>query len=239
MTITSKTILITGASRGVGRALVDEALERGAKRVYAGTRGAFRHADERVTALKLDVTNDSDIRRAAHEVASLDVLINCAGVAGQDDLTDSDLIQQHLNVNFLGPLRVTQALVPLLKRSRGAIINVLSVAALAPVPVIPAYSISKAAALSMTQAFRTYLAGEGVTVHGVFLGPVDTDMTRGFEIPKVSPEAAARGIFDGFENDEEDIFPDPASRPLMEGWRNGVVKVLEKQNAALLAGASR
>ena len=112
-------------------------------------------------------------------------------------------------------------------------------AALAPVPVIPAYSISKAAALSMTQAFRAYLAGEGVTVHGVFLGPVDTDMTRGFEIPKVSPEAAARGIFDGFENGEEDIFPDPASRPLMEGWRNGVVKVLEKQNAALLAGASR
>ncbi len=238
MNIEQKTILITGANRGIGRALVDEALERGAKRVYAGTRTPLRPADERVSALTLDVTNDSQIRKAAQEIPALDVLVNCAGVAGYDDLTDSDVIRLHLDVNFLGPFKVTRAFLPLLKRSKGALVNVLSMAALAPVPVIPSYSISKAAALSMTQSFRAFLAGEGVTVHGVFLGPVDTDMTRSFEIPKISPEAAARGIFDGFENGEEDIFPDPASRRLTEGWRNGVVKALERQNAALLAGAS-
>src|SRR5262249_42268195 len=102
MNLANRTVLITGANRGIGRALVDEALRRGAKRVYAGTRSTLQHADKRVTPLMLDVTNDSHIERAAHEVEMLDVVINCAGVAGYDNLTDPDVIQQHLNVNFLG-----------------------------------------------------------------------------------------------------------------------------------------
>jgi len=237
MNLANKTVLITGANRGIGRALVNEALKRGAKRVYAGTRGTLQHPDKRVTALTLDVTNDSHIQQATHDVEMLDVVINCAGVAGYDNLTDPDVIKQHLDVNFLGPFRVTRAFLPLLKRSKGAIVNILSLAALAPLPVIPSYSISKAAALSMTQSLRAYLAGQGVTVHAVFLGPVDTDMTRGFEIPKASPEAAAVGIFDGLEKGEEDIFPDPASSTMTEGWRTGVVKALERQNAAFLPRA--
>ena len=86
----------------------------------------------------------------------------------------------------------------------------------------------------MTQSLRALLASEGVTVHAVFLGPIDTDMNRGFEIPKASPESAAQGIFDGLENGEEDIFPDSASRPLSEGWRAGVVKSLEREFAAFV-----
>ena len=239
MNVAEKTILITGASRGIGRALVEEALERGAKRVYAGTRSPLQHADERVTRLALDVTSPSQIRKAAEEVGTLDVLINNAGIALYDDLSDSDVIKKHLDVNFLGPFNVTRAFLPLLKRSKGAIVNILSLAGLAPLPVIPSYSISKAAELSMTQSLRAYLAGQGVTVHGVFLGPVDTDMTRGFEIPKASPEDAARGIFDGLENGEEDIFPDPASRTVTDGWRAGIVKALERQYAAFVPGESR
>jgi short-subunit dehydrogenase len=129
---------------------------------------------------------------------------------------------------------MTQAFLPRLKHAKGAILNVLSLAALAPVPVTPSYSISKAAAHSLTQTLRAYLAGKGVTVHAVMLGPVDTDMTRGFDIPKAAPEAVARGIFDGLERGEEDIFPDPVSQIMAEGWRNGVVKAFEHQYASFL-----
>jgi NAD(P)-dependent dehydrogenase (short-subunit alcohol dehydrogenase family) len=129
---------------------------------------------------------------------------------------------------------VTRAALPLLKRSKGAIVNNLSLMALAPLPVVPAYSISKAAAFSMTQSLRALLAGEGVTVHGVLLGPVDTDVTRGFEIPNAWPELVAVGIFDGLENGEEDIFPDPASQSIAEAWRSGVAKAFERQYAGFV-----
>jgi NAD(P)-dependent dehydrogenase (short-subunit alcohol dehydrogenase family) len=234
MNIANKTVLITGANRGIGRALVNEALKRGAKRVYAGTRGALQNADERVTPLTLDVTSASQIQRAVDEVETLDVLINNAGVAIYDDLSNLDVIEQHLAVNFLGLLKVTQAFLPLLKRSKGAIVNNLSLAGLAPLPVIPSYSISKAAAFNMTQSLRALLAGQGVTVHAVVLGPVDTDMNRGFNIAKASPESAAQGIFDGLEKGEEDIFPDPASQSVADGWRTGAAKALERQFAAFV-----
>jgi NAD(P)-dependent dehydrogenase (short-subunit alcohol dehydrogenase family) len=234
MNIAQKTVLITGANRGIGRALVNEALRRGAKRVYAGTRSALQRADARVTPLTLDVTSDSQIQRAAGEVGTLDVLINNAGVAIYDDLSNSDVIEQHLAVNLLGIFKVTRAFLPLLRRSKGAIVNNLSLAALATLPVVPAYSISKTAAFNMTQSLRALLAAQGVTVHAVFLGPVDTDMNRGFEIPKASPESAAVGIFDGLEKGEEDIFPDPASRSVAEGWRTGVAKALEREYAAFV-----
>jgi short-subunit dehydrogenase len=111
-------------------------------------------------------------------------------------------------------------------------------AAFASVPIMPAYSISKAAAFSLSQSQRALLAGRGVSVHAVMSGPVDTDMNRGFDIPKASPESVARAIFDGFENGEEEIFPDPMSDSLAEGWRSGVVKAFERQNAALLEPAA-
>jgi len=238
MNIANKTVLITGANRGIGHALVQEALRRGAKRVYAGSRGGLHNADDRVTPLTLDVTNAAQIQRAAAEIDSLDVLINNAGVALYDDLGDPQTIERHLAVNLMGPFNVTRALLPLLKRSKGAIVNNLSLAALAPLPIIPSYSISKAAAASMTQSLRALLAGEGVKVHAVFLGPVDTDMTRGFEIPKASAESAAQGIFDGLQNGQEDIFPDPASQTIAAGWRLGVVKALERQNAAFVPASA-
>jgi len=238
MNIQNKTVLITGANRGIGRALVQEALRRGAKRVYAGMRGASDILDPRVTPLTLDVTNASQIQEAVAKVDNLDVLINNAGIALFDDLSDPKVVAQHLAVNLFGPLNVTNAFLPLLKRSKGAIVNNVSMMSLAPFPVTPAYAISKAAAFNMTQSLRALLAGRGVKVHAVLTGPTDTDMTRGFEIPKASPESVARGIFDGVEKGEEDIFPDPASQSIAEGWRTGVVKAMEHQFAAFAPQAA-
>src|SRR5271154_715264 len=100
MNIQNKTVLITGANRGIGRALVHEALRRGAKRIYAGTRGSLSVADARVTPLSLDVTNASQIQHAVGEVKTLDVLVNNAGIALYDDLSNFEVIEQSLAVNL-------------------------------------------------------------------------------------------------------------------------------------------
>ena len=233
MTIADKTILVTGANRGIGQALVAEALSRGAKRVYAGTRQALAHPDGRVTPVTLDVTDPAQIRAAAGQIGSLDILINNAGIQPVDDLSDLATIEQAIEVNLFGTYRVIQAFLPMLTRSGGAIVNNLSLLALAPLPLLPAYSISKAAAFNMTQSLRALLASRGVRVHAVLTGPTDTDMTRGLQIPKASPESVARAIFDAIDNGEEDIFPDPMTQPIADRWRTGPAKALERQNAAL------
>ena len=234
MTTAGKTVLVTGANRGIGQALVEEALNRGAKRVYAGARQPLTHGDGRVTPLILDVTNAAQIQRAVDDVDSLDILINNAGVALYDDLSDRAVLERHLAVNLFGPYGVTQAFLPLLTASKGAIVNNLSANALAPLPLIPAYSISKAAAFNMTQSLRVLVAARGVRVHAVLTGVVDTDMTRGLDVPKASPDTVARGIFDGVENGQEEIFPDPMSESLAQSWRSGAAKALERQYTALL-----
>jgi NAD(P)-dependent dehydrogenase (short-subunit alcohol dehydrogenase family) len=190
--------------------------------------------DRRVTPVTLDVTSAAQTRDAVERVESLDILINNAGLALFDDLSDRAALERHLAVNLFGTYGVTQAFLPALTYSRGAIVNVLSVAALAPLPIIPAYSISKAAAFSLSQSLRALLAQRGVKVHAVMAGPVDTEMSRGFDAPKASPESVARAIFDGVENGEEEIFPDPMSESMAESWRSGAVKALERQFAALV-----
>jgi NAD(P)-dependent dehydrogenase (short-subunit alcohol dehydrogenase family) len=226
---------VTGANRGIGRALAEEALRRGAKRVYAGTRQPLAHSDGRITPLTLDVTNAAQIQEAVERVESLDILVNNAGLDLQGELGDRAALEKHLAVNLFGTYGVTQAFLPLLTRSGGAIVNVLSLAAIAPLPFTPTYSISKAAALSLSQSLRALLAGRGVRVHVVLPGLVDTDMTRGLDLPKTSPESIARAIFDGVEKGEEEIFPDPLSASMAEAWRSGTAKVFERQFAALVA----
>jgi NAD(P)-dependent dehydrogenase (short-subunit alcohol dehydrogenase family) len=227
--------LVTGANRGIGQALVEEALSRGAKRVYAGARQPLIHADGRVTPVILDVTDATQTREAVAKVEALDILINNAGLALYDDLTDRATLERHLAVNLFGTYGVTQAFLPLLTRSHGTIVNVLSLAAVAALPIIPAYSISKAAQFSLTQSLRALLTGQGVRVHAVLSGPVDTDMSRDLDVPKASPASVARAILDGVEHDEDDIFPDPMSAAMAESWRTGAAKALERENATLVA----
>ena len=237
MAIEGKAVLVTGANRGLGQALVEEALRRGATRVYAGTRRPLVHPDERVTPLSLDVTDPIQVQRAAEKVGSLDILFNNAGLALPDELSDRAVLERHLAVNLFGTWGVTNAFLPLLTRTGGAVVNVASVAAFAAVPVLPAYSISKAAVFSLSQSLRALYAGRGVNVHAVMAGPIDTDMVRGLDIPKTSPKAVARGIFDGVEKGEEEIFPDSMSATMAESWRTGPAKALERQNAALVVAA--
>ncbi len=229
MSTAGKTTLVTGASRGVGRALADEALARGAQRVCAGTRQRLAHPGPLVTPLLLDVTSAEQIRVAAGQAGSLDILINNVGVAPYDDLTDRAVHERSLAVNFFGTYAVTQAFLPHLTRSGGAIVNNTSLMALAP-----SHAIAKAASFNLTQSLRALLDGRGVRVHAALAGPTDTDMTAGFDTPKASPQSVARAIFDGMDNGEEDIFPDPMPASVADGWRGSPAKAMERQNAAFV-----
>lgn len=235
MSIAGKTIVVTGANRGIGQALAGEAVARGAARVYAGTRQPLAHPDSRVTPVTLDVTDPDQVRAAAGNADEVDILVNNAGIFYSDGLDDRAALEQHLAVNLFGTWNVIQAFLPALTRSGGAIVNNVSLAALAPVPFHPAYSVSKAAAFNLTQSLRGLLAQRGVRVHAALTGPVDTDMVRDLDIPKSSPESVARGIFDGVEKGEDEIFPDPMAASLADLWHAGAAKVLERQNAALIA----
>jgi NAD(P)-dependent dehydrogenase (short-subunit alcohol dehydrogenase family) len=237
MTIEASTVLITGANRGIGQALVEEALQRGATRVYAASRQPITHPDPRVAPVRFDITDVNQIRAVADQIPSLDVLVNNAGLAFYDDLSDRAALEQHLAVNLFGPYEVTMAFLPQLSDSAGAIVNNTSMMAMAPLPMTPAYAVSKAAAFNLTQSLRAILAGRGISVHAVLTGPTDTDMTRGFEIPKAAPQSVARSIFDGVDAGEEDIFPDATSQVLADGWRSSVAKDLEHQYAALVNAA--
>lgn len=231
-TLAGQSVLITGANRGLGHALVDAALDRGAQRVYAAARRPVDHPDRRVVPVRLDVTDPEQIRTAAAAVDGLDVLVNNAGVCTVDELTDPAVVENHLAVNLFGTYRVTQAFLPRLRTSRGAVVNILSLAALATVPVTPAYAISKAAAFSLTQSLRFLLAGQGVRVHAALPGPMNTDMIREWDLPKAEPAAVAGAILDGVASGQEEIFPDPMSATLASGWADGIVKALERANAA-------
>jgi len=232
--ISGKVILITGANRGIGKALVEEALRKGAKRVYAGARGHFSHPDNRVVPLILDITKPEQISQAVEKVSELDILINNAGISLYDDLSDRAKIEQQLAVNFYGPYDMIQAFLPLLLRSKGTIVNNISLLALAPLAPIASYCISKAATFSMTQSLRAFLSTQGVTVQAVLTGPIDTEMTRDINLPKSSPESAAEGIFNGIEQGKDEIFPDALSTMMAESWYSSGAKSMERQNAAFV-----
>jgi NAD(P)-dependent dehydrogenase (short-subunit alcohol dehydrogenase family) len=229
----NKSVLITGANRGIGAALVEEALEQGAYRVYAACRQPLNHPDDRVVSVVLDITDAEQVAALTSTVEALDILVNNAGIALYDDLSDPEAIAAQFDVNVFGPLAVTTALVPQLSKAQGYVVNNLSLNALAPMPIIAGYSMSKAAAFSMTQSLRTLLAPRHIAVRAVLTGPVDTDMSRGVDIPKASPGSVAAAIYDALEQDGADeIFPDAMSQQFADGWRNSGAKALEREYAA-------
>jgi len=246
MLLADKTAAISGAAsaRGIGLATARLFAKHGARVAIldldeAGARRAAEELGEGHIGVGCNVADLESCKRAARQVldafGKLDVLINNAGISLVDDLSDEAAIESHLSVNLFGPFRVTRAFLPQLTASRGALLNVLSLAALATVPITPAYAISKAAALSLTQSWRALLAADGVSVHAALPGPVDTDMIRGWEIPKATPADVARAILDGLAKGQEEIFPDAMSASVEPGWETGIVKTHERGNAAAIA----
>lgn len=227
MKIQDTVALVTGSSRGIGRALVEELVRRGAKRVIAAAREPSsvkdlveRHAGK-VVGLRLDVTRDEDLASLAEAAPDVNLLINNAGTLSAFGLLDTPRaqIEREFATNFYGTLGVTRALRPALERAGdAAIVNVLTVVSLASMSALGAYSASKAAAFSLTQGLRYELAKKGVRVHAVFPGPVDTDMARDITLPKTSPVDVAKAIVDGLARGDEDIAPDPMSRQVLEAW---------------------
>lgn len=232
--LTGKTVLITGSSRGLGRALVDAALDLGAGRVYAGARKPAAHADVRVVPLALDITDAAQIEAAAKTVEELDVLVNNAGAASYAEIDDRAELQRMLAVNLYGPYDVSHAFRHHLTASRGTLVNVLSTTSVAAVPMLPAYSISKAAAYSFTQVLRALLAPKGVSVHAILAGPLDTDMSQDLEVPKTAPEAVAAEIFAALADGTEDVFPDPFAAMLATGWADAPVTLMQRAAAEMI-----
>ena len=239
--INGATALVTGANRGIGRALVEALLARGVKKVYAAARNPSALqilADERLVPLELDVTDADQVRTVGAAAPDLDLLFNNAGVAlgsGIIDATVLDDARREMEVNYFGALRLIQHLAPTLARNGGgAIVNVGSAAGLTNVPFLPTYSASKAALHSLTQAARILLSAQGTTVFGVYAGPVDTDMVRELPLPKTSARDVAFAILDGIEAGREDIFPDPFAQSFGREFEASP-KTTERQTAAMVA----
>ena len=209
MEIEGKRILVTGASRGLGRALVTALVDAGAAEVIAGTRKIEDRESlqsARVTPVRLDVTSDRDIE-VVGRMGTIDILINNAGVAGfGNPLTMSfESVEEEINVNYLGVVRVTRAVAPgMIEKEDGMIVNVATAFAKVNLPIVGTYCATKAALLSLGQALRAYLSNHNVRVITVMPTTIDTDMSRGFDVPKMTKEFVASEILTAIREEKHD-----------------------------------
>ena len=243
-TIMGTVALVTGANRGLGRALTEELLNRGVKKVYAAARDPHKLqdlSDDRVVRLRLDVTDAEQVRSAMKAASDVEIVFSNAGLALGTAILGSgvlDQAQREMEVNYFGPLRLLQSVAPTLARNGGgAFVNIASVAGLTNDPFLPTYAASKAALHSLTQAARILLAGQRASVFGVYPGPIDTDMSRGLAIPKTAPRDVAIAILDGVEAGREDIFPDPFAVEFGRSFEASP-KTSERQVAAMMVAAA-
>jgi len=222
MDLSASVPVVTGASRGLGRHLVDALLERGAPKVYALARDTTTvRQDARVVAVAFDLTDAATIAAAAASCADATLLINNASTAEFAGPLEAepDAIRREIAVNYEGTYATIRAFVPVLGRNGGSqIVNVLSLLSLASTPPMTGYSASKAAAHSLTQALRPVLAARGITVHGAYPAGIDTDMLAGIDAPKTAPAEVAARLLDGLAAGQEDIFPDPNAEAMSQMW---------------------
>jgi NAD(P)-dependent dehydrogenase (short-subunit alcohol dehydrogenase family) len=241
MKVQNATALVTGANRGIGRAFVKALLDAGATKVYATARNVESLAEvieldrDRVEPIQLDVTDQTRVAALSALAPDVNLLINNAGVLAFGSILDvpTDTIAQQFDTNFFGSLNMARAFMPIIKQNNGgAIVNILTLVALASMPGLAVYNASKAAAWSMTQSLRASVANQGIEVYSVFPGAVDTDMIAAIDMAKTSPTEIATAVLTGIENQQEDIFPDPMSTQLYAAWKQDH-KAIEKQFATL------
>lgn len=241
MQIQHTTALVTGANRGIGRALVQALLSRGAQRIYATARNLHSLSDlvaldpARIVPLPLDITQPSQLAAAVQAAPDVNLLINNAGVLDFGNVLDAppEAFRRNLDTNFYGLLHATRAFVPVIEANGGgAIANLLTLVALASMPGLGVYNASKAAAWSLTQSLRADLAKRNIHVHAVFPGAIDTDMLAGVDMPKTAPSHVANQVLQGIEANLEDIFPDPMSEQMYAAWKADH-KAVERQFASM------
>lgn len=225
MNLDQKTVLVTGANRGIGAAIVTTLLHQGVRKIYAGARNPLdlpAFDDARVAPLKLDITDHEQVKDASVIAGDVDLLINNAGVAAFTSLLDGpvDLLRRDMETNYFGTLDMVRQFVPVLEGKRNAaIVNVVTIAAFVNFPMIGGYSASKSALFSLSQGIRIELANRGIAVHTVNPGPIDTDLAAEFNAAKSSPESTADNIIGALKNGEVDIFPDVGSQQMIEVWK--------------------
>ena len=221
MKIENAVILVTGANRGIGLAFCRDLLARGARKVYAGARDPASVTLPGVQALRLDVNQPAEVQAAVQQAADVTLLINNAGIAqpGGFMAADSvDVARRVFETNFFAMLRMSQAFAPVLKANGGGgLLNVLSVASWVNGGQLAAYSASKSAAWSLTNALRHELAAQGTQVLGLHMAYVDTDLTKGFDVPKSSPEDIVSRALDGLEAGQHEVLADALTQQLKKG----------------------
>lgn len=221
MNLTGANALVTGANRGLGAALVEDLLARGAGTVYAAARDprSVVHRDPRVVPLRLDVTELATVKAAAARADDVDLVVNNAGVSGAGSLLtgDPERARAEMETNFWGPVAVTRAFAPVLaRRGGGTVVTVLSALSWAAAPWAGSYAATKAAAWSFTNGARVELREQGIHVVGVHLGFMDTDMIAHLDVPKIAASDVAAQILDGVVAGADEVLADAPSRGLKQ-----------------------
>ena len=221
MKIADSTVLITGANRGIGLAFAQAFLARGARKVYAGARDPSRVTLPGVTPVRLDVTSPEEVEAAALQAHDATIVVNNAGIASFGSFLADDaeaVLRRHLETNVLGMLRVSRAFAPVLARHVGsALLNVASVASWISNPLLANYAVSKAAAWSLSNGLRHDLLAQNTQVLTLHMGFVDTDLTRGVEMPKATPEAIVAQALDALEAGAQEVLADDLTRQVKRG----------------------
>jgi NAD(P)-dependent dehydrogenase (short-subunit alcohol dehydrogenase family) len=234
-TIKGSVVLITGASGAIAQALMSALTARGAKKIYAAARNTSGlSASELIVPIKMDVTSDDDVSKAAGMATDVTLLINNAGVNHNTAFMlapDMAIAREEIEANYLAPLRVTRAFASALIANRGAVLNLLTILARVNLPFMGSYCASKAAALSLTQGLRGELVPKGVRVVAAMPGAVDTRMTAMLTIPKMTTTDAVAEILNGFEAGEEEIYVGEMARGIAQGLAHDP-KAVERQLAS-------
>lgn len=234
-TIKGSVVLITGATGAIAQALIAALKARGAAKIYAAARDiSALAASSELVPIKMDVSSDDDVAKAAGLATDVTLLINNAGVNHNTSFMiapDLAMAREEIEVNYLAPLRVTRAFAPALIKNHGAVLNILTILSRVNLPLMGSYCASKAAGLSLTQGLRGELAPKGVRIAAALPGAVDTRMTAGLPIPKMTPADAATEILDGFESGEEEIYVGEMARGLAQGL-SADPKAVERQLAS-------
>lgn len=237
--VKNKTVLVTGANRGIGKAILEEAIRRGAAKVYAAVRNVdsalplVAEHGERVVPIRVDLDDPKSIVAAAETATDVDVVVNNAGVLKTSTAIGKDAIetlQFEINANVFGLIRVAQAFAPVLKSNGGgALVQLNSVASVRTFPDFATYCASKAASYSITQGLRGSLREQGTHVVSVHPGPIQTDMgsAAGFDDIAAAPALVGTAVFDAIADGRFHAWPDPVAQQVGSAYQSFAENVVE------------